>query len=227
MWNNYFYQIQSKYSMRVSKKLPLVIRLDGKCITRDKNINLLDKYNGSFLDSLEKTITYFSKKYNCYAIFGSDEVSFIITNPVLLMESLDPNEVSDHTNEIISLFSQYFFDYFNNFDKHKKVFWHGKCFTIPENKIISYIKYRSKIIQNVMSTYFLKRKNANPGNIKLNEKIEKCRQFSDYDVLKNVERGILYYDGERIDFDEFMNGNIKVVENNENKEEIYVDLFNF
>mgnify|MGYP001146026664 CR=1 FL=1 len=30
MWNSYFFQIQSKYSMRVSFKNPLVIRLDGK-----------------------------------------------------------------------------------------------------------------------------------------------------------------------------------------------------
>ena len=36
MWNSYFFQIQSKYSMRVSFKNPLVIRLDGKDVTKNK-----------------------------------------------------------------------------------------------------------------------------------------------------------------------------------------------
>ena len=35
MWINYFFNIQRKYSMRVSKKLPLVIRLDGKDVTKN------------------------------------------------------------------------------------------------------------------------------------------------------------------------------------------------
>lgn len=38
MWNSYFFQIQSKYSMRVSFKNPLVIRLDGKDVTKNKNM---------------------------------------------------------------------------------------------------------------------------------------------------------------------------------------------
>ena len=35
MWNSYFFQIQSKYSMRVSFKNPLVIRLDGKDVIKN------------------------------------------------------------------------------------------------------------------------------------------------------------------------------------------------
>ena len=38
MWNSYFFQIQSKYSMRVSFKNPLVIRLDGKMLQKIKNM---------------------------------------------------------------------------------------------------------------------------------------------------------------------------------------------
>ena len=46
MWNSYFFQIQSKYSMRVSFKNPLVIRLDGKDVTKNKKYDLLNNYEG-------------------------------------------------------------------------------------------------------------------------------------------------------------------------------------
>lgn len=49
MWHSYFYQIQSKYNMRVSIKNPLVIRLDGKNVTKNRNYDLLNNYEGSFL----------------------------------------------------------------------------------------------------------------------------------------------------------------------------------
>ena len=62
MWNNYFAQIRKKYSMRVSFKEPLVINLDGKDVTKNNNINLFIKYNDGFLDTMEKTVKYFTKK---------------------------------------------------------------------------------------------------------------------------------------------------------------------
>ena len=158
MWNDYFYQIQKKYSMRLSTKEPLVIRLDGKNITKNKAVNLIDNYTGSFRYAMEKTVEYFTTKYNCIAIFGSDEMNFIFTEPMELMEDLDIDK-TNHSNEVISLFSQYVYDYFNQFDQHKKVFWHAKCFSIPKEKMNSYIKYRSTSIKNVMTTYFLKIKN--------------------------------------------------------------------
>ena len=108
MWNNYFYQIQKKYSMRLSQKEPLVIRLDGKDVTKSKELNLLYKFKGSFFYAFEQSAKYFSKKYNCYALFGTDEISFIIENPIKLFEDLDSDK-NNHSNEVISLFSQYFF----------------------------------------------------------------------------------------------------------------------
>lgn len=61
MWHSYFYQIQSKYNMRVSIKNPLVIRLDGKNVTKNRNYDLLNNYEGSFLNLLEKTVKYFTR----------------------------------------------------------------------------------------------------------------------------------------------------------------------
>lgn len=192
MWNDYFWQLQKKYSMRLSTKDPLVIRFDGKNVTKNESINLLYNNNGSFLNAMEKTAWYFSRKYNCYAIYGTDEISFVITNPKIVFEDLDKT-MTNHSNEVISLFSQYFFEYFNSYYDGEKIFFHGKCFSIPSGKIVSYIKYRSKNIKNVITTYFLKQNNIRMGNDKLSERIDRCSKFKEYNILKEIENGSLYY----------------------------------
>lgn len=225
MWQNYFFQIQSKYNMRVSTKKPLVIRLDGKNVTKNKKYDLLNNYECSFINILEKTVKYFTKKYHCFSIFGSDEVNFIFTEPMKLIEDLD-KEQCNRAQEIIALFSQYFFDYFNNFDRNQKIFWHGKCFSINDEKIVSYLKYRSKIIKNVMTTYFLKNKNIHMGNIKLQEREKKCLEYQDYEKLQKSQDGILYFDGNKIKLEKYYVGEIEVI-TEEIKKEMFVDLFDF
>lgn len=213
MWKSYFYNIQKKYSMRVSKTMPLVIRLDGKNVTKNKSIDLLDREKeNSFSNALEKTAKYFTEKYNCFAIFGSDEISIICQNPKVVVKDLDSDE-NYHSNEIIALFTQYFFDYFNEFDKHKKIYWHGKCFSISTDKIISYVKHRSRIIQNVMTTYFLVKKGMYNGNEKLKTRINTCNTIDGYNTVKDFEKGMLYYNGKRINLDKFLEG--QVVETNQ------------
>ena len=207
MWNNYFYNIQKKYSMRVSTKEPLVIRLDGKDVTKNKNIDLINRLDNSFLDALEKSVAYFSSLYNCYAIYGSDEVSFIFPEPFKVIEDLSSDKCTS-SNEIISVFSQYFFQYFNHFDKHKIVYWHAKCFSIREEKLISYIKYRSRIIENVLATYFLKHNHISIGNVNLEEKLNKCKSLENYSSLEKIQKGILYYNGKEIILNDFLNGKV-------------------
>ncbi len=144
---------------------------------------------------------------------------------MLVIEDLDKEKVN-RTNEIISLFSQYFFYYFNNLNKKIKIFWHAKCFSISKDKIKSYVKFRSKTIKNVMVTYFLKYNAIYMGNTKMEHKEEICRKLSNYKVLQEIQDGILYFDGKRIDLVEFYNENIKVIEQ-EISEEMFLDLFNF
>ena len=222
MWQSYFYQIQKKYNMRLSYKNPLVIRLDGKNITKNKSYDLLNNYENSFRNTLEKAVQYFTEKYHCYSIFGSDEVSFIFINPMILIQDLDKEKYSS-SNEIISLFTQYFFDYFNNFNKHTKVFWHGKCFSIKKEKLKSYIKFRSRVIRNVMTTYFLITKGVRVGNANMETKDNECKKFNDYNILQDTQDGVLYFDGNRIDLQEFYNDNIKIVD--ESNDDMFSDLF--
>lgn len=227
MWNSYFFQIQSKYSMRVSFKNPLVIRLDGKDVTKNKKYDLLNNYEGNFRNTLEKTAEFFTKKYKCLAILGSDEISFIFTDPLVVISDLD-KEKWNTSNEIISVFSQYFFDYFNEHNKQSKVFWHGKCFSIRNEKINSYIKFRSSVIKNVMTTYFLSKYNIKMGKEKQEKREIECKKLQGYDVLENIQNGVLYLEGDRIDITEFYKGNIKKVKSTEHKSsDLYIDLTNF
>ena len=227
MWNSYFFQIQSKYSMRVSFKNPLVIRLDGKDVTKNKKYDLLNNYEGNFRNTLEKTAEFFTRKYKCLAILGSDEISFIFTDPLVVISDLD-KEKWNSSNEIISVFSQYFFDYFNEHNKQSKVFWHGKCFSIRNEKINSYIKFRSSIIKNVMTTYFLSKYNIKMGKEKQEKREIECKKLQGYEVLEDIQDGVLYLEGDRIDIIEFYKGNIKKVKSTEHKSSnLYIDLTNF
>lgn len=227
MWNSYFFQIQSKYSMRMSFKNPLVIRLDGKDVTKNKKYDLLNNYEGNFRNTLERTAEFFTKKYKCLAILGSDEISFIFTDPLVVISDLD-KEKWNTSNEIISVFSQYFFDYFNEHNKQSKVFWHGKCFSIRNEKINSYIKFRSSIIKNVMTTYFLSKYNIKMGKEKQEKREIECKKLQGYEVLEDIQNGVLYLEGDRIDIIEFYKGNIKKVKSTEHKSSnLYIDLTNF
>ena len=227
MWNSYFFQIQSKYSMRVSFKNPLVIRLDGKDVTKNKKYDLLNNYEGNFRNTLEKTAEFFTRKYKCLAILGSDEISFIFTDPLVVISDLD-KEKWNTSNDIISVFSQYFFDYFNEHNKQSKVFWHGKCFSIRNEKINSYIKFRSSIIKNVMTTYFLSKYNIKMGKEKQEKREIECKKLQGYEVLEDIQDGVLYLEGDRIDIIEFYKGNIKKVKSTEHKSsDLYIDLTNF
>lgn len=227
MWNSYFFQIQSKYSMRVSFKNPLVIRLDGKDVTKNKKYDLLNNYEGNFRNTLERTAEFFTRKYKCLAILGSDEISFIFTDPLVVISDLD-KEKWNTSNEIISVFSQYFFDYFNEHNKQSKVFWHGKCFSIRNEKINSYIKFRSSIIKNVMTTYFLSKYNIKMGKEKQEKREIECKKLQGYEVLEDIQDGVLYLEGDRIDIIEFYKGNIKKVKSTEHKSsDLYIDLTNF
>ncbi len=227
MWNSYFFQIQSKYSMRVSFKNPLVIRLDGKDVTKNKKYDLLNNYEGNFRNTLEKTAEFFTRKYKCLAILGSDEISFVFTDPLVVISDLD-KEKWNTSNEIISVFSQYFFDYFNEHNKQSKVFWHGKCFSIRNEKINSYIKFRSSIIKNVMTTYFLSKYNIKMGKEKQEKREIECKKLQGYEVLEDIQDGVLYLEGDRIDIIEFYKGNIKKVKSTEHKSsDLYIDLTNF
>ena len=210
-WNDYFAKIRNKYSMRVSKTKPLIIDLDGKNVTSNAMYSLLDNQKGSFLDIVEQVVKKITYEYECMAIFGVDEISFIFDSATGIIDKINNNK-NYKSDEIISIFSQYFFNEFNNLNSKTTIFWHGKCYSIEENKKISYIKYKSQSILNVFLAYFLKKNGIkDAGNIKLEKKLELCNKIDFFKDVEQYSKGILYYKGKRIDLDEYLKGNIKQI----------------
>lgn len=215
--------IQNKYNLKINVNKPIVIFIDGKDITKNLKYNLIQEDKGSFNDIFEQTITHFSEKFNCIAISGVDEVSFVLKN------SKELGEKMYRAQEIVSLFSQYFYKYFNDKYTNSPVYWHCKCSNIPKGKIKSYIKYRSLTIHELYLTYFLKRKQVkDAGKIPLNEKEEKCNEIDEYKEIERYSRGRLYINGKQIELESFLNDKIVELPDTIRKDEIkFLDLNDF
>lgn len=190
-WYNYFIKMQNKYNLNMNINKPLIIFVDGKNITKSLNCNLIQENKNSFNDIFEQTIKYYSKEFDCLAISGVDEVSFILKNGRKLKEKLSYKNLKAH--DIVSVFSQLFYEYFNERYLKEPVYWHCKCSNIPIGKINSYIKFRSLTIYELYLTYFLKRKNVqNAGKIKILQKEEMCNKLDEFKNIKKYARGRLY-----------------------------------
>lgn len=224
-WFNYFSNMRNKYNMRVSANKPLIIFLDAKDSSKNKR-KLLKGIKDGFFESLELTAEFFTRRYKCLAIFGTDEISFIIEDVERFIDSIN-NEKSYRTHDIVSIFAQYFFEYFNNIYKEEAIYWHCKCFNISKEKIKSYIKFKSKGILKGVTSIFLKQNGIrNAYEIKLKEKLEICKNYENFYLIEEYKDGVLYYNGSKIDLNECLNDNIVIL--GENKEKIeFFDLIDF
>lgn len=223
-WNNYFYNIINKYNLKMNSRDPIVIFIDGKGITKSFEYNLISENKNSFNDIFEQTIKHFTKIFDCIAISGVDEVSFIFEDSNNLKKIINNNKYK--AQEIVSVFSQYFYKYFNDKYKNGSVYWHCKCSNIPKGKIKSYIKFRSLTIYELTLTYFLKRKQCkNAGKIALMEKIQKCNEMLDYKDMKQFEKGKLYISGDLVDLEAFLNNEILKLKDTKREETIeFLDI---
>ena len=65
----------------------------------------------------------------------------------------------------------------------------------------------------------------NAGKIKMEERIAKNEEYNSYEKVKPAEKGKLYLNGNMIDKEEFLNGNIiKIKEEKEKVEDEYFDI---
>ncbi|MBQ3145722.1 MAG: hypothetical protein IJB90_04045 [Clostridia bacterium] len=224
-WFNYFNNMRNKYNMRLSANKPIIIFLDAKDASK-KYINILKGNKNGFFDAMELTSKYFSTRYNCLSIWGTDEISFIIEDADMLINTIN-NEKNYRTHDIASVFSQYFFEYFNNIYEGENVYWHCKCFNISKEKIEAYIKFKSRGILKGITSFFLKQNGVRGAyGIKLEEKIEMCKKYKTYSLIEEYQNGVLQYKGDKIDLKEYLKGNIVVLERkNENVE--FFDLIEF
>lgn len=206
-WNDYFGKIENKYNLKMNSNNPIVIFVDGKDITKSFKYNLIAETQNSFNDIFEQTIKYFSNKFECIAISGADEASFIFDDSKKIKKFISARKYKAH--EIVSIFSQHFYKYFNDRYANGPVYWHCKCSNIPKGKIKSYLKYRSMNIFELELTYFLKRKQfKDAGKIALTEKEQICNEMADYKEIKKFAKGKLYIGGQQVDLAAFLNNQI-------------------
>ena len=225
-WFNYFSNMRNKYNLRVSSNKPLILFLDAKDSSKNKR-ELLEGKENDFFDSMDKTVKYFSTMYSCLAIWGTDEVSFIIEDTYNFINSIN-NENSFRTHDIVSIFSQYFFVYFNNVYNKETVYWHCKAFNIAKEKVNSYLKFKSKGILKGITSIFLKKNGVtNAYGIKLEEKIKRCEKIETFSMTEGYRNGVIYKNGNKIDLNEYLKGNIVVIGQEKKKENDFFDLIKF
>ena len=226
-WNDYFSNIQNKYNLKMNKIKPIAILLDGKNLTKSLECNLITENKNSFNDIFEQTIKYFSEKLGCMAISGVDEVSFIIKDSKKLEEFLAIKKY--RAQDIVSIFSQQFYNLFNKKYNKAPVYWHCKCLNIPKGKIKSYIEFRSVTIYQSKLTYFLKRKQIrDAGMIPLAEQEKMCNELPGYEEIKEFARGNMYVNGRYVNLNAFLNDQIiemPEIERRETRE--FLDLNDF
>lgn len=151
---NFFKNIENRYKSKISLKKPLVIRFDGKGVTKNIYINLIDEREGSFSDCLKKTAKYMSEKYRCVSYVSNDEINLVFESPVILNRLFKSVDIQ----KINSLISQEIFYVFNKFMNTKNpIYFDCRCFNIPENKIDSYLLYRANSSANTSLQYFAKK----------------------------------------------------------------------
>lgn len=224
-WFNYFCNMRHKYNMRISAKKPLVIFLDAKDSSKYKR-NLMKGYENDFFDCMCKTAKYFTQKYNCVSIWGTDEISFIIDDVDTFIDSIN-NDKTFRSHDIVSVFSQYFFEYFNGVYKSGPVYWHCKCFNISPEKKMSYIKFKSHGLLKGITSNFLKQNGVkNAARIRLDEKLKMCEEYENFSSISDYKYGVLYLNGQKIDVNDYFDGKITVLDETNNSYEV-LDLMDF
>ena len=220
---NYFKTIEDKYSCKVSLEKPIIIRLDGKDVTKNPSIDILSTEKKSFSDALKFTAKYLSLKYNCIVICSTDELSCIF---------LDGNEFkkrfkSNKCQKSSSLLSQEVFLIFNKYYEKSIIFFDARAFNIPRDKIVSYIKYRVISAKNVNITYLSKK--AFPYILRKNKKMIQLEnmllntRFSSILNQEYINKGYIFFNGEIIDTDELLSSDNSEIYNILKKHEKDID----
>ncbi len=66
----------------------------------------------------------------------------------------------------------------------------------------------------------------NTYGINLEEKLEMCKAYKEFSFISDNKEGVLYHNGDKIDLNEFLNGNVVSIENNNNENDFF-DLIEF
>lgn len=191
---NYFKTVELKYKYQLSKKNPIVVRFDGKNITKSKQYDISQK--NQFSINLIETTKRIVKEFNhCIAYVAMDEVNFIFQEPKEFFDYYTDN--SDSLQYCLSIFQQHFLSIF--WKEMPNIFFGVSMFNIPKDKINSYIAYRKTSAYNVAITYFAKRhleksKYVNKKQVEILNEIKQKKLYSLFSAYKHFVEGTLIND---------------------------------
>lgn len=205
MRESYFGMIENKYSCKVSLSKPIIIRLDGKGVCKNSAINMYNESIRGFAYALQITAKEISRRYNSLVLISSDEMSIIFLDTDTFYDKFK----SCKCQKSSSLITQDISLLFNNHYNGSFIYFDARTFNIPENKVLSYITFRTKSAKNVGIHYiakkyipFAQRKGKKLSEIEdiLNEQYFNNFRINDYHLY-----GKAYYNGKEVDIKELIN----------------------
>lgn len=147
---NYFKTVENKYRTQLSRKKPLVVRLDGKNITKSRHYDLM--HENGFLATTEMIANALLKIFpKCKIYIALDEINFIFTDPNVFFNRYEDTDAMYCANIFLQDFVKVFWNYY------PEIKFGISVFNIDEDKIDSYIRYRKKCCYNAAIFYYAKR----------------------------------------------------------------------
>lgn len=164
---DYFKICEDKYKNQISRKKPLIIRLDGRNICKRKDINLLDESTTAFSHCLKETSRFLSSKFNAIVYCSSDEINLIIDNPNYIIDLCNGDDVQKISSYISQIAFLKFFSLYS-----KPIFFDTRVFNVSNESKYKYLIKRNSSAKNVLFHYYAKTnefKEILSQNLKLKE----------------------------------------------------------
>lgn len=86
---DFFSKIENKYNIGLNKQRPIIIRLDDRNTTKNRNINLLDESKNTFSYTLKQASKALNNKYPYFLIYiAANKVNIIVLNTKSLLTKM-------------------------------------------------------------------------------------------------------------------------------------------
>lgn len=167
---DYFKTIENKYSSRLGTDKAICVRLDGKGVCKNKNINMISNEDGGFFDSAKKAALEVSRKLNCNIYFVSDEFNIVFEDARVALAKFGKLEAQ----KISTLVSQEIFSSFNENYSGETIYFDARTFSLPIEKVNCYLHHRMSLGTNAIinSCFRTDLNNKKRRNVQLSRIIE-------------------------------------------------------
>lgn len=208
----FFSKIENKYNIGLNKQRPIIIRLDARNTTKNRNINLLDESKNTFSYALKQASKELSNKYPYFLIYiAADEVNIIVLNTKSLLTKMKSNYAQEISSHIVQEFSHLFHKYYKEF-----IIFDSRAFSIYKDNINSYLIYRKHTNCTVLLSYYLTRiRNVNIFKMSYEEMFDYgMKNFEDFNKRTSYQKeGIIYYKGFEVFIEDYLQSSLEEIDN--------------